>query len=138
MPALDQCHDQVIRAFQKDGWQVERAPFRVSTPSRTVFVDVRFTHRSNGITQQIVLIEIKCFPDDSSITQELYGAIGQYLIYRAMLAERQMPDPIFLSIPEDIYTRSFDPAVQRVINEGKINVVIVNIYEERIVQWIQH
>jgi XisH protein len=34
MPAFDHCHEQVVRALQKDGWQVADAPFRIisSTP----------------------------------------------------------------------------------------------------------
>lgn len=138
MPALDQCHDQVIRAFQKEGWHVDKEQYDIHTIYRSVFIDLALSRRTNGTQHQIMLSEIKCFPTDGSTTRELYGAIGQYLIYRAMTIEVGLNFPLYLAIPKSIFDTIFDPAVMRVINSDRIRLVIIDLAQERIVQWITH
>ena len=75
MPALDQCHDQVVRALQKDGWQLEKAPFKLYVHPRTAYVDVAMSRGVNGNRQHIMLVEVKCFPDPNNHSRELYTAI---------------------------------------------------------------
>jgi hypothetical protein len=80
MPAFDQCHDQVVRALQRDGWQTAEEQYLVATDERYIFVDLRMVRQVNGTTEQIMLLEAKCFPENSPFTKELYQAIGQYMM----------------------------------------------------------
>ena len=137
MPALDQCHEQVVRALQKDGWQVNDTPLRLSTAQRTVYIDIEASRNLNGNFQQIVLAEIKCFRDRDSTTRELYTAIGQYIIYRAMLAEVSMSVSLYLAIPDAIHETVFDSTVRRAIGDNEIKLVIVNLETETVTQWIE-
>lgn len=89
MPALDHCHEQVLRALQNDGWRIEYTPVRIYLPYRTIYIDVGISQGTNGTRQQILVVEVKCFPDAYDTTRELYAAFGQYLIYRAMIKEAQ-------------------------------------------------
>ena len=137
MPKLDQSHDQVVRAFQKGGWHVDGTPARISTPYRTIIVDLQVSRGLNGNREQIFLIEVKCFGEPKSAAHDLYAAIGQYLIYRAMLVEKRRQIPIFLSIPKTIFEDIFDAAVMRVITESQIKLVIVELETETIERWIE-
>jgi hypothetical protein len=84
MPKLDQCHEQVVRALQKDGWVVN-TPYSLFVHKRRAYVDLSAMRQVNGTRQQILLVEVKCFADRKSSADELYGAIGQYIIYRMMM-----------------------------------------------------
>lgn len=137
MPRYDDCHPQVVQALEKAGWTVNNAPFKVKRLNRQIYIDVEASRRANGSRQQILLAEVKCFPDTSSVKTELYTALGQYMIYRAMLEELSIEIPLYLAIPEETYKNEFDSVVQRAINESKIKLFIVNLETERIIQWIE-
>lgn len=137
MPAFDQCHEQVVRALQKEGWNVEAEQVTLSLGKRRIFVDLRAVRGVNGNRQQMMLIEVKCFPSSTTVNEELYHAIGQYLVYRAMLTERRLETPLYLSIPEPIFNSAFDLPMKRVVEDSQIKLVIVNLEAERVVQWIE-
>ncbi len=136
MPSFDQCHDQVKRALQKDGWRIveEQAPMVLG--NRRAFIDLRGTRAINGSRLQMMFLEVRCFPDSQNTNHELYTAVGQYILYRAMLNELEVDVPLYLSIPESIFNDLYDAPVQRVVRESQIKIVVVNLDQERIVQWI--
>lgn len=105
---------------------------------RKGFVDVRAVREDNGSRQQIMLVEIKCFPDREDTTQELYTTIGQYIVYRALMMQLQMDALLYLAVPDDVFANVFDAAVQWVIKDSRINVVIVDLETETIKAWIKH
>jgi uncharacterized membrane protein len=64
MSALDACEPQIIRAFEKDGWRIVEKPVRIRISlERMVYADISMERRTNGHAEQIVIIEIKCFPN---------------------------------------------------------------------------
>lgn len=85
MPAIDSCEPQMIRAFQKANWSIGDQPFAIRLAEKRdhVFADLRLINRSDNA--QIVVIEVKCFPDSRSQLDEFYHAVGQYLVYRSAL-----------------------------------------------------
>ncbi len=101
MPKFDACHQQVVRALQKDGWRIQGEHVVIATKSRQAFVDLRAVRDVNGARQQLLLVEVKCFPNRSSTTEEFYVAIGQYIIYRAILVESETSVPLYLAIPDE-------------------------------------
>src|SRR5262245_43273789 len=107
MPRLDDCHPQVVRALEKDGW-ITTTSYRLFIHKRRAFVDIGATRQINGTREQILLVEVKCFTDRNSTTDELYGAIGQYLIYRTMMVELGMNAPLYLAIPQAVFATLFD------------------------------
>ncbi len=137
MPAFDACHEQVVRALQKAGWRLEGAPARVSTPYRTVYIDLEMSQGLNGSLQHIMFLEVKCFPDKNSTTTDLYISLGQYLIYRAMLIETLQTAPLYLAVPETIFATVFDKAVMGAVGDSHIRLVVINLDEEEVVKWIE-
>ena len=98
---------------------------------------MRVAHGFNGNGRTILLVEVKCFPPDSDRNAELYSAIGQYLIYRAMLVENDDETALYLSIPLVEFAKLTDNAFKRVIRENSIKLIIVNLEAERIVEWVE-
>lgn len=135
MPALDDCHPQVVRALEKEGWHVEARPFQMKIQKRRIYIDLEATRQINGSKHHILLVEVKCFTGLHPTT-ELYQAVGQYLIYRAALAERNLVIPLFLFIPLTAYQQLFDVTVQRVSSECRIKWMVVDLLNEEIVEWI--
>ena len=135
MPAIDSCQPQVIRALEKDGWNVETNSGRFRKDNRAIVIDIRANYGSNGQSRQILLVEVKCFADSSEYTRDLYVAIGQYVVYQAMLNELKNSTSLYLAIPLRAYDDLFDGVIQRAINDVKIKIIVVDIEREEIVQW---
>jgi hypothetical protein len=135
MPSFDKCHEQVIRALQKDGWRTTEQQVPMKFARRRVFIDLLATNGVNGSRQEIALIEVKCFSDPQNTSHEIYSAIGQYIIYRAMLRELEVETPLYLSVPEGIFNDVFDVIVHRAITESQIKLIIINLDQERVVRW---
>ncbi len=135
MPRLDDCHEQVVHALENDGWRVDDRPRRLIHEERLVFIDIQAAKGINGSRQQILLAEVKCFPDRERTTQELYIAFGQYIVYRALLAQEEIDLPLYLAVPLDAYEQIFDSTVMRAISDNKVKLVIVNLETETISQW---
>ncbi len=137
MPRYDDCHPQVVRALEKDGWTVSSKAIRIRTPARTIHIDARATRRANGSQQQILLAEVKCFPDADSTTTDLYIAIGQYILYRAVLAMAQDTTPLYLVIPTWAYQHIFDDTARYALKDSKIRMMVVHLETETVQEWIE-
>ncbi len=135
MPNLDDCHEQVVSALRKAGWNLEAKSYRITLDDFMIYPDIR-AWQSNGTAQQIIIVEIKCFANEDKDQDELYRAIGQYLIYRNVLKLKQNPARLYLSIPLTVYNRLFAlNAIALTIQEGQIRLLVVDIDREEIVQW---
>jgi hypothetical protein len=137
MPALDNCQTSVIRALEKEGWQIEQAPLKLRTPERTYFIDLEASWQQNGTKKSLLLAEVKCFGDSQGITQDIYIAVGQYLTYRAVLDIRQIDVPLYLAIPLFAYEQYFGLVTRYVISQNRIKLIIVDMNTERIVTWME-
>jgi hypothetical protein len=93
MPALDSCEAAIVHALEKEGWQVLDKPYpiRVIVDNRVIFADIRLQQQTNQ--QQIIVVEVKCFPNNRSALDEFYRAIGQYQVYRNGLQLTQNDTP---------------------------------------------
>ncbi|MCU0482289.1 MAG: hypothetical protein MUE54_13935 [Anaerolineae bacterium] len=135
MPAVDTCQPQVIRALEKEGWRILLGETRFRKYKRSIMIDIRAVHGANGSSKQILLAEVKCFGNSSEYTRDLYTAIGQYIVYRAMLNELNDATPLYLAIPVVAYDELFDAIIQRAVNDAKIKLIVVDIVQEVIVTW---
>ena len=137
MPALDQCHEHVVHALTKAGWKVEPKPYQLLIERRGVFIDLEISGNFAGEREQILLVEVKCFPDRTSTTRDLYTAIGQYLVYRAMLELTGNSIPLYLSVPEDIFATLFDASITKAFEDNQIKLIVIDLASEVITQWIR-
>jgi hypothetical protein len=136
MPILDNCHEQVANALRKASWVVADSPVFLRADGLTFFIDIQ-AQQVNGSIQQIIVVEVKCFLDERFDQDELYRAIGQYLLYRSVLQIRAVQLPLYLAVPSLVYERLFRKAVvQQVITDSKIKLIVVDIEHEEIIQWV--
>ncbi len=132
----DTCHSQVVNALQKAGWTVSDNVY-LRVEETVVIIDLKAWQSDKGNFQQIIVVEVKCFLNESDDQDELYRAIGQYLMYRSMIAARGLNLPLYLSIPEPAYNRLFTrQMVQTVLQESRFKLLIVDVAHEEIVQWL--
>ncbi len=85
MPNFDSCHSQMVSALAKAGWQIETCTYYLQFEGFEVYPDIR-ARQTNGKVEKIIVVEVKCFADEASYRDDLYRAIGQYLIYRNILS----------------------------------------------------
>ena len=85
--------------FDEGGMAGKSYPYRLLSDYRYGYADVELSRGTNGNRELIILIEIKCFPGEGSVTSDLYEAIGQYLIYRAMILDSRLPHALYLDVP---------------------------------------
>ena len=137
MPALDKCHPIMVRALQNDHWWPESKSPRLSVEDRTVIIDIRARRDDNGTNQQILMVEVKCFPDEDTITTETYTALGQYIVYRGMLEALGDTTPLYLAVPESICQTVFDIVIMKIVRDYQIKIIVVSLEQEKIVQWIE-
>ncbi|MBC7870484.1 MAG: hypothetical protein H7Y09_06560 [Chitinophagaceae bacterium] len=75
--------------------------------------------------------------DENKDQDELYRAIGQYMIYRNVLQVKAIPATLYLAIPTDVYQRLFlGEVVSATIRDAAIKLLLVDIDREEIVQWL--
>jgi predicted RNA binding protein YcfA (HicA-like mRNA interferase family) len=138
MPALDLCHPQIVRALEKAGWQVTHNPLTLAyNPHRTVFADLELQHQDEDGQRTIIVVEVKCFPPHHPQTEELYVAIGQYIVYRSILREAGITTPVYLAVPGHAYEGIFTELALPIIREIQLKMIVVNLSSEVIEQWIE-
>jgi hypothetical protein len=140
VPAVDSCEEQVIRAMLKEGWRVTHRPISIpvlltdNDKQEYLFADVRF--RQQQSSEAILIVEIKCFSNPTTILSEFYRVVGQYLVYRNGLALIGVQEPIYLAVPASVYHRFFQmPIIDRTLQDTNIATVIVDLEQEEIVTW---
>jgi len=137
MPAYDNCEPQIINALQKDGWRIISKPYMIRTNKHTAYADFSMQRGVNGRTEQIIVLEVKCFANPKTDLQELYTAIGQYGFYREVLRKKQRPLPLYLALPDSAYERLIsDLNIKALLKDASVKMVIVNLEQEEIVEWI--
>lgn len=137
MTALDSCEPQIIRALEKAGWRILVKPYPIMTDTRSVLADFSASHLSVGQTKNIVVMEVKCFLNPKSDLTELYSALGQYQYYRVNLRRHGIALPLYLAIPDEAYQRFLEkPSFIDTFNETQVKLLIVNVANEEITQWI--
>jgi hypothetical protein len=68
---------------------------------------------------------------------ELEKAVGQYGIYRTFLKRVNPERKLYLAVSQDVYQDFFQrPAIQEIITDHKISLLVFEPTSEEIIQWI--
>jgi hypothetical protein len=138
MPALDQCHDQIVRALEKSGWKVSSKPYVLYIASqRRVYIDIHAYREIGDNNQQLIIVEVKCFGDDRTELGDLYTAIGQYILYRNWLKTLAITDELYLAIPTRVYNNIIQPLAIAVVRENRVKMILVDLEQEIIDKWME-
>lgn len=131
MPALDQCHEQIVHALRKAGWIVDDQPYVMThIAGRKLFIDIKAQRGQ----EEIIVVEVKCFADNE--LGELYVAIGQYMVYRSLLRQLQVNRTLYLAIPNNAYQGIFREIGMPLVAEAQIKLIVVDLENEVVEQWL--
>lgn len=137
MPAKDIYHDSVRKALEKDNWIITDDPLKLTWGKRDFFVDLgakQLIAAQKG--ERKIAVEIKSFTGISQAT-ELEKALGQYILYRNILEEKEPDRLLYLAIIKDIFKEIFsEPIGDLVISKNQIKLLVFEEEEEVITQWI--
>jgi len=140
LPALDSCHAQIVNALRKDGWIIADKPKYIgdAVSETFVYIDIEASSKPNGATSESreIYVEVKCFPRKNS-TQEVYIALGQYLIYRTLIGMQGLGVALFLAVPRAAYEATFHTVLRQAAVDNRIMMIVVDTDSETIVQWIE-
>ena len=138
MPAKDKVHQQVVTALKKDGWTVTHDPFKVHWKTRKLLVDLgaeKLIAAERGTDK--IAVEIKSFIGASDL-EDLYQAIGQFILYRRALKRADPGRTLFLAIDVRVFKHMFDDAEGEALRtEEGINLLVFDQGTEEILLWKQ-
>ncbi len=134
MPARDRYHDSVKRALITDGWRIVREQVFIKYEDRHIWLDLQ-AERSPG--EQVALFEVKGFEEVSSPVEALEAALGQYVLYQAILEALKIATPLFLTVPREAYDNFLSQPFSQVgLRRAGVKLLIFDPIKEEIVQWI--
>ncbi|MEM1324421.1 MAG: element excision factor XisH family protein [Bacteroidota bacterium] len=134
--ARDIIHDAVRKALEKDKWLITDDPLDIRLEGTTLYIDLateRVLEAQKGKEQ--IIVEIKSL-SKRSLLESIYGALGQYIIYRDALEEVEIKRAIYLAIAAQKYERLKEiPFLLRSLEKNGVKLIIVNIKEQKIEAW---
>lgn len=137
MPAKDLFHDCVRHALIHDGWTITHDPLRLTWGGKDLYVDLGAERlMAAEKAGQRIAVEIKSFVGESEV-DDLEKAVGQYVLYRAVLAQREPERVLFLAVPDLIIRDVFDQSLgELLLKDQFIRVLGFDPQTEVITRWI--
>lgn len=137
MPARDVYHDVVKNALIKDGWTITADPYKILYKDAELFADLAaekpIAAEQNG---RKIIVEIKSFLSPSPM-RDFEIALGQYILYRNLVALTEPEYQVYLAIKESICENFFKrDSIQEIFKINQVLLVVFNIEKEEILQWI--
>ncbi|MEM7532324.1 MAG: element excision factor XisH family protein [Chloroflexota bacterium] len=136
--AKDLFHDAVKAGLNKDGWKSIRDNVHVQTGGVELYIDIiadRLLIAEKGDDK--IAVEVKSFIQTSDI-YEFHLAVGQVRNYQLALAKTDPERVLYLAVPDDTYERFFVlPFVQEAVNYNELNLLVYNVANKEVVQWIK-
>lgn len=139
MPAKNVYHDAVVAALQADGWTVTHDPLTLKVGERDLHVDLGaerlpLAAERNG---ERIAVEVQSFSSPSPVA-DLQHAVGQFTVYRLILADQQPDRELFLAITEAVYDGILSEELgTKVLRGAGIRALVFNPLTRRIVRWIK-
>ena len=135
MANKDIYHDTVKRVLIKDGWQITHDPLTVAIGRRDGYIDLGaekiFAAEHNG---RKIAVEVKSFIGPS-LLQDLYLALGQYLLYREALQIVEPERILYLAVRHAIYEQLEREQLRDLLDRQQVKFVVFDVDKERIVEW---
>jgi hypothetical protein len=136
--ARDKIHHAVKKALENDGWTIVNDPFYVESGGVEIEIDLsaeKFLIAEKGV--QKILVEIKSLTK-KSLLYDFHATLGQYINYRGILKDEEIDNQLYLAISQSTYEQmQLKPFYDKRLTENNISLIIVDIIEEIIVQWIR-
>lgn len=137
MPQRDIYHQAVRNALSKEGWTITHDPLTVPFGLRRVYLDLgaeQLLAAERGPDR--IAVEIKSFIGMSEVA-DLETALGQFVLYRSLLARSEPERKLFLAVPATAYEAILADDIGRAVREDTSMPIIVFDPRKEIVQkWL--
>lgn len=138
MPQRDQLHEAVKVALVKDGWTVTHDPLTVPFGLRKVYLDLgaeRVLAAERGAER--IAVEVKSFIGHSEVA-DLELALGQFVLYRTLLARFEANRTLYLAVPSTAYESILADDVGRAVREdNQLPIIVVDPKKEEVLRWLK-
>jgi hypothetical protein len=138
VPAKNVYHEVVVHALRADGWTITHDPLTVSYGGKDLFVDLgaeRATIAAEKGNHRIA-VEIQSFLSPSPL-RDLQEAVGQYDVYRAVLAETDPQRLLHLAVPQRVYAGLLsEPFGRLIVARLQVKLLVFDEHEKKVLQWI--
>lgn len=138
MPPRNLYHDAVVHALQADGWTITDDPLQVSFGGRDLYVDLGAERNTLAAEKggQKIAVEVQSFLGKSQV-RDLEEAVGQYTIYRVLLAATEPERKLFLAVPNRVHEALLSDRFGQVVIAGtQLRVLVFDEQEEKVTRWI--
>lgn len=137
MPSRDRDHDIVRAALVADGWTITDDPLHLRYAGDDLYVDLaaeRLIAAEKGVRR--IAVEIKTFNGPSELV-DLHAAVGQFVVYREVLAEVDPKRELYLAVSEDVREEVFESGIARLVLARQIRRLLsYDPVRKEIVRWI--
>lgn len=137
MPAQDVYHYQAKNALIKAGWKVTRENYQIKFREIKLYADIAAMSMfaAERDTEQII-VEVKSFLGTSRV-RDFETALGQYILYRLYLTQIFPEAVLYMAVSDAVYRSFFlKSAIQFALTELDIKLIVFDVEQEVIVQWI--
>jgi hypothetical protein len=137
VPQRDVFHDTVKRILIADGWTITHDPLVLPFGRRNVYVDLGAELPLGAEKEgRRIAVEVKSFLGVSDL-RDLEQALGQFALYRFLLARDEPERVLFLAITRAARENLFEDAVGReLVASEKLRLLVFDPETERLLEWI--
>ena len=130
-------HEAVSTALTKDGWSITADPYIIKYEDAKLYADLAAEKPIAAERQgRKIVVEIKSFIGKSPMN-DFHHALGQYIVYRNLIQLTEPEYTLYLAIDSITYEKFFNrQSIQVVTKQNQLLLIIVNIEQENIEQWI--
>jgi hypothetical protein len=138
VPARNIYHDAVVRALEADGWTITDDPLKLTFGGKDLYVDLGAERTTVGAEKgkKRIAVEVQSFLSPSPV-RDLQEAVGQYDVYRAILAETERDRALYLAVPRRVFDGILSERLgQMIVTRLQIRLLVFDEQQERITTWI--
>ncbi|MCC5640063.1 XisH family protein [Nostoc sp. CHAB 5844] len=139
MSRRNDLHFSLRRSLEKDGWTITDDPLILVLEQTLLKADLGAEKFFSAEKEERkIAVEVKDF-DAVSVISELEKTMGQLQLYQWALEEQEPDRQLYLALSQEIYIKHFQkPIFQLVVQRNKINLLVYELSQEVILQWIKH
>jgi hypothetical protein len=139
MPARNVYHDTVVNALQADGWTITHDPLPVGYGGRDLYVDLGAERTAIGAERdgKQIAVEVASFLTPSPV-RDLQEAVGQYEVYRVLLAQSEPDRPLYLAVARPVYEAILSERFgQLIVSQLRIKLLVFDPQQRQVFRWIE-
>lgn len=137
MPQRDLHHQAVRNALVKDGWTITHDPLTVPFGLRRVYLDLgaeRLFAAERG--SERIAVEVKSFVGVSEVA-DLETALGQFVLYRSVLARYEPERKLYLAVPSTAFESILADDIGRAVREDTgMSIIVFDARKEIVQKWL--